>query len=172
MWVVFVIFLLILCLRITVLLTTRVLKHVIVLPASQNFGTFVRERSTRDIEMFIKFARGYVSERIDRNTICTCNAEAKLSNCSKRKYSTYLYDTDYVRSGEKLLKPGVSPYRYRSTSISASTNRTSRNFTLCISSSRYFEYPFRCATYRRTITLTIRIGYKKRCTGGAQEQLS
>jgi len=52
-----------------------------ILPASQNFGTYVRERSTRDIEVFIKLARGYVFEGINRKTICTSNAEVKPSNC-------------------------------------------------------------------------------------------
>ena len=30
------------------------------IPASQNFGTFVRKSSTRDLEAFIELARGYV----------------------------------------------------------------------------------------------------------------
>ncbi|KIM74206.1 hypothetical protein PILCRDRAFT_711720 [Piloderma croceum F 1598] len=45
------------------------------IPASQNFGTFVRESSTRDFEAFVKLARGYVFQGTDRKTVCTINAE-------------------------------------------------------------------------------------------------
>jgi len=45
------------------------------IPASQNFGMFVRESSTRDFEAFIELARGYVFKGADRKTVCTINAE-------------------------------------------------------------------------------------------------
>ena len=56
------------------------------LPASQNFGTYIRESSIGDIEVFVKLARGYVFEGADRSTVCAHNAEvscclAKVGRC-------------------------------------------------------------------------------------------
>jgi hypothetical protein len=42
------------------------------------FRDFVRESSTRDVEAFIKLARGYVFQGTDRKTVCTINAEVSF----------------------------------------------------------------------------------------------
>jgi len=48
------------------------------IPASQNFGAFIRESSTQDLEAFIELARGYVFQGTDQKTVCTINAEVSF----------------------------------------------------------------------------------------------